>query len=209
MGEELLPLFPLGVVLFPRTSLPLHIFEERYKTMINGAIQAGSEFGIVLASEKGIVNTGCTARVKEVTHEYPDGRMDIVTVGRRRFLIHDLNDEEAVLRGNVQFFDDDDPEPAEEKLVERAIRGFYACRSLSETSDLPEPHLNDSQLSFQLAQVISDVEFRQTLLNTRSEAQRMKQLAEFFPTYMSRERHATRVRGLAPRNGHGHPPPES
>ena len=63
MQEGWLPLFPLEVVLFPRTALPLHIFEERYKEMIGEAIAARSEFGVVLTREKGIVNVGCTATV--------------------------------------------------------------------------------------------------------------------------------------------------
>ena len=78
MQQELLPLFPLEVVLFPRTQFPLHIFEDRYKEMIGDAVRDNSEFGIVLTAEKGIVSTGCTAVVEEVTQRYPDGRLDIV-----------------------------------------------------------------------------------------------------------------------------------
>ena len=66
MQGELLPLFPLQVVLFPRTPLPLHIFEERYKQMIADVQRNSAEFGVVLAGEKGIVNTGCTATVEKV-----------------------------------------------------------------------------------------------------------------------------------------------
>jgi len=67
MQDELLPLFPLQVVLFPRTSLPLHIFEERYKQMIGEVMRGKSEFGVVLAGEKGIVNTGCTASIEKLS----------------------------------------------------------------------------------------------------------------------------------------------
>ena len=99
MQDELLPLFPLQVVLFPRTALPLHIFEERYKEMIGDVLRGHTEFGVVLAGEKGIVNTGCTATVEKVLKNYPDGRMDLLTVGRRRFEIILLNDEKPYLRG--------------------------------------------------------------------------------------------------------------
>ena len=60
-----MPLFPLQVVLFPRTALPLHIFEERYKPMIGDVLRGNSEFGVVQAGEKGIVNTGCTATIEK------------------------------------------------------------------------------------------------------------------------------------------------
>src|SRR5271165_5447766 len=66
MEQSLLPLFPLNVVLFPRTPLPLHIFEERYKEMIGKAIRDQSEFGIVLAHENGIGNAGCTVTVEKL-----------------------------------------------------------------------------------------------------------------------------------------------
>src|SRR3954452_15477343 len=85
MAGRLLPLFPLSLVVFPRTRLPLHIFEERYKEMIGIAIREESEFGIVLAKDEGIVNAGCTVKVERVLHRYPDGRMDILTMGQRRF----------------------------------------------------------------------------------------------------------------------------
>ena len=95
MQPNLLPLFPLRVVVFPRTPLPLHIFEERYKEMVGEAIREKSEFGIVLAKDDGIVNAGCTVVVKEVLKTYPDGRMDILTRGVRRFEILGLNEDKA------------------------------------------------------------------------------------------------------------------
>jgi Lon protease-like protein len=77
MSSQLLPLFPLQVVVFPRTQLPLHIFEERYKEMVAAAMRDNTEFGIVLAKEDGIVNAGCTVGVEKV--QYADSRMDILT----------------------------------------------------------------------------------------------------------------------------------
>src|SRR5258707_10272056 len=107
MQEELLPLFPLQVVLFPRTALPLHIFEERYKQMICEALRGKTEFGVVQAGENGVVDTGCTASIEEVAKKYPDSRMEVLTVVRRRFEIIILNDEKRYLRRAVEFLDDD------------------------------------------------------------------------------------------------------
>ncbi len=112
MQPHLLPLFPLQVVLLPGGELPLHIFEDRYKEMIGevlrGELAFGNEFGVVLSSEKGIVNTGCTATVDQVLRRYPDGRMDILTRGRRRFEIVEAGRRASFLRGSVDFFDDDE-----------------------------------------------------------------------------------------------------
>ena len=203
MPEPFLPLFPLGVVLFPRTDLPLHIFEERYKTMIGEAIDAGSEFGVVWARDKGLMNTGCTALVRDVVKRYDDGQMDIVAVGRRRFELIELDNELEYTRGAVLYFDDEDPlEEVRRDTIERAIRGYYACRTVASGQALPEPDLNDPKLSFQLAQAIQEPEFRQILLMLRSEADRLKRLAEFFPVYLNKERRADFIRQIAPRNGY-------
>src|SRR5512140_2626173 len=101
---RLIPIFPLQVVIFPRTHLPLHIFEDRYKEMVGEAIRDRSEFGIVLARERGIVNAGCTVVVDKVLNMHPDGRMDIVTRGQRRFEITSLDQEKDYLRAEVEFF---------------------------------------------------------------------------------------------------------
>jgi Lon protease-like protein len=207
MQEELLPLFPLQVVLFPRTPLPLHIFEERYKQMVADVLRGHTEFGVVLAGEKGIVNTGCTATIDKVLKKYPDGRMDLITIGRRRFEIILLNDEKPYLRGAVEYFDDEASEPIPTDVRKRVMEAYNDIRTLEPAEPLHDPELSDPQLSFQLAQVVPDLDFRQILLATRSEADRMKRLAEFFPGFSSRQRQIQHVRAVAPTNGHAKRPP--
>ena len=202
MQDRLLPLFPLQVVLLPGGDLPLHIFEDRYKEMIGEVIRDRREFGVVLAGEKGIVDTGCTAMVDKVLRQYPDGRMDILTRGRRRFEIVTLNDERVFLRGEVEFFDDEDLDAASPEIQKRAIEGFNELQAL--TSDAPiEPDALTSQLSFRMAQAVTDVTFRQSILTTRSEADRLRQIADFLPEYLTRQRRIQHVKDVAPRNGHG------
>src|ERR1039457_5452936 len=121
MPTRLLPLFPLQVVVFPRTPLPLHIFEERYKEMVGAAIRDNSEFGIVLAKDGGIVNAGCTVTVEKLLQMYPDGRMDVLTRGQRRFEIHSLNEEKEYLQAEVTFFDDEAPADPSPELRDQAL----------------------------------------------------------------------------------------
>jgi Lon protease-like protein len=202
MQDALLPLFPLQVVLFPRTHLPLHIFEERYKEMINEVLTNRQEFGVVQAGEKGIVNTGCTATIERVVHRYPDGRMDILAMGQRRFEILMLNEEKSYLRGSVQFFDDDEEKPAPHELQMKALAGFTELKNLEEVQVLGEPNVEDPHLSFKLAQLVPDLNFRQLLLSNRSETDRMQQLADFFPPYIIKQRRIAHIKQVAPRNGH-------
>jgi Lon protease-like protein len=196
MQPGLLPLFPLQVVLLPGAELPLHIFEDRYKEMIAEVIQDRQEFGVILANEKGIVNTGCTALIDKVLREYPDGRLDILARGRRRFEIMRLNDDRSFLRGSVEFFDDEEESPVAPETRQRAIDGY---REVSKDAlDLDGP-----QLSFRLAAPVVDLGFRQSILTSRSEADRIRQLADFFPVHNLRQKRIQHVKEVAPRNGHG------
>ena len=84
-----------------------------------------------------MVNTGCSALVSKVMKQYDDGRMDILTVGRRRFEVYLLNEERDYLQGAVEFFDDDEAAaPAERSHFEQALRGYYALRNLDEPATL-------------------------------------------------------------------------
>ena len=202
MQDGLLPLFPLQVVLLPGSQLPLHIFEDRYKEMIAEVLRDKLEFGVVLASEKGIVNTGCSATIDRVLKEYPDGRLDILTRGRRRFEVLLLNDERSFLRGAVEFFDDDEPDPSEPAgpdLLRNVMAGFNELESVD---------TSDPRLSFRLAQEVPDLGFRQTLLTMRSEAERMRQIAGFLPGFLERRRKIQHTKSVAGSNGHAHHKPE-
>ena len=206
MSTGLIPLFPLEVVVFPRTPLPLHIFEERYKEMIGHAIRDNSEFGIVLAHENGIVNAGCTVVVEKLTEMYPDGRMDILTRGRRRFEIQSLNEEKAYLQAEVTFFDDDDLSPAPAEIRDQALSNYRALSQLGGTRESGEPNLEDPQLSFQLAQAVPDLNFLSMLLRQRSESKRLRELNQYLAQYIPRQKAIERLKALAVTNGHGRRP---
>jgi len=206
MSTELLPLFPLSLVLLPAMPLPLHIFEERYKEMVGNAIRDNSEFGIVLAEEDGIVNAGCTVIVEKLKRMYPDGRMDILTRGRRRFEIQSLNEEKSYLQAEVTFFDDDDFTETPAELRDQALSQYQALSQLSAVHLGEEPNLQDPQLSFQLAHAVPDLTFLNMLLRRRSERGRLAELNEFLSQYIPRQQKIERVKTLAPTNGHAGKP---
>jgi Lon protease-like protein len=205
MPASLLPLFPLQVVVFPRTQLPLHIFEERYKEMIGNAIRDRSEFGIVLARDRGIVNAGCSVTVDKVLEMYPDGRMDIVALGRRRFEIVRLDEDKEYLQAEVEYFDDEDPAPAPDDLRGEALGKYQVLTAIEQPGERPQPDLSDRQLSFQLAQTLPDLDFLNALLRVRSESERLRELVQYLATYIPRRRTIEHVRQVAPTNGHGGP----
>src|SRR6202451_4847321 len=100
MTDSRIPLFPLNVVLYPGATLPLHIFEPRYKRMIHDCLTHDREFGVILAGEKGVATIGCTAAITQKLKDYDDGRLDILTQGRSVFralkLLHEKDYHKAL-----------------------------------------------------------------------------------------------------------------
>ena len=101
--ERTLPLFPLNVVLFPDASLPLRIFEERYKLMMQRCLDGDSEFGVVLIRSGPEVggpaetySVGTVACIGEVDR-LEDGQMLMSVVGLRRFRILGISLHESYL----------------------------------------------------------------------------------------------------------------
>ena len=174
--------------------------------MVGGAIRDNSEFGIVLAKEGGIVNAGCTVTVEKLVQMYPDGRMDVLTRGQRRFEILSLNEEKDYLQAEVNFFDDEDPDAPPAELRTLAVTNYQTLMGLPGANPRPDPDLADRQLSFQLAHHLPDLDFLNTLLRHRSETERLKQLNQYLASYIPRQRTVERMKELAPTNGHGGKP---
>jgi Lon protease-like protein len=202
MATRLLPIFPLSVVLLPATPLPLHIFEERYKQMMGEVMPTSSEFGVVLAKEDGIVNIGCTAVVDRVLQRYPDGRLDLIVVGQRRFRISSLDQEMPYLQAEVEYFNDEHAEEVPLSLRQQAITGCEKLRAIESPSVIIEPRLDAPQLSFQLAQFILDLDKRQTVLALRSEVERLQFLIAMLPEYIAQRERVALAKRVGPMNGH-------
>lgn len=117
-SDMIIPIFPLNVVLMPDMALPLHIFEERYKTMIGECLEEGREFGIVYVSGDEIRKVGCTAKILKVLKRYEGGEMDIITMGENRFFIKELYDNKPYIEAKILLFDD---VPEEESSELRAL----------------------------------------------------------------------------------------
>jgi len=137
---------------------------------------------------------------------YPDGRMDILTRGERRFEIEGLNEEKDYLRAQVNYLDDEDLAVAPEDERETAIRQYRSLNELGAVRNHSEPDMEDPQLSFQLAQAVPDLDFLNVLLRQRSETERLKELNHFLSGYLPKQRAIERMRELAPTNGFGHKP---
>jgi len=199
--EQLLPLFPLPVVLFPEATLPLHIFEERYRLMVGEAARDHSEFGVVLVQDGKLSNAGCTATVERTVRQYDDGRFDVETQGRRRFRTLSLDQTKPYLQGAVEFFDDEEktaaPEAAQLARVVRLAQRI-AGTLRSSVPDLSTP----ARPSFVIAHHLPlDLAVKQELLIKRSERERIAALAQHLEELSRRLETIERTQQVARTNG--------
>jgi len=203
MSAARIPLFPLNVVLFPGQTVPLHIFELRYREMTRYCIDTKSCFGIVFVNDGKMARTGCSALIVKTLKEYEDGRSDILTVGQSAFHLIRTHEEKLYFEGDVEYLEEDftgaDPEFSTrlEQLCNQCHRVLYG-------EDAPrfEPQ-GASSLAYHVASELPlDPEFRQSLLEVRSEAKRQQRLAARLVEWLPQLRERDRVRTKAGGNGH-------
>jgi ATP-dependent Lon protease len=205
MKTERIPLFPLELVLFPGTPLPLHIFEPRYKMMISLCVEEKRPFAVVLVEDANLAKVGCTAEVIKVIERYPDGRMDIVTQGLRPCRIHDVLDEEPYNEAVVEYLEETIANIGPE-LPSRLIGAFQRCHELiyHRQLDLDEP-VGEAPLSYRLASELPiALTVKQELLELRSEPERRARLLMHLDEWAPQLERADRLRAKAAGNGHSH-----
>ena len=198
-----IPLFPLNVVLMPGAPLPLHIFEERYKQMVNECLDNESEFGMVLADESGTRRVGCTAKIVELVERYEDGRMLILVEGSRRFRLNNILTGKPYYVGEVEYLEEE-PEEDVSALAEECIalleRVVEAATEGSVGIEIEPPYKN---LSFAIAgRVEFDLETRQQILELTSEKERLEKVKEMLTAAAERLERERDAREKAQKNGH-------
>ena len=193
--SSLLPLFPLELVLLPGMSLPLHIFEPRYREMIAECLEQKKPFGVVRASSDGVADIGCTAEILCVTKKYDDGRMDIVTRGVERFEVVEVNQDRTFLRAEITVLqDDDEPDKPAVEMVTQAVRLHAEIAKLA-GAEPSGPDEHAANLSFLLAGSLPlDLDFKQTLLSTPSEAKRLEAVVGYLEAILPGLRRAAKAR---------------
>jgi len=134
----------------------------------------------------------------------------VLTGGRRRVAVVVRNVDEECLRGEVELFEDDDWSSASPELRDRAIQAYKKIRQvLQETGDEAAenaPNPDNPLLSFQLAQVVDDLDFQNVMLRSRSETERLQHFIDVTNPYLARREYKSKMQRIAPLNGFGHKP---
>ena len=178
-----LKLFPLSIVAFPSKVIPLHIFEERYKKLINECIEQKSEFGVIYQNNKGLAKLGCTVSVNKIVNRYPDGRMDIVSVGNKIFKLEDQSLIDEITVGDISYLPEPIPLPNQifDSLKEKYIK-LLITLGLKENIDY---HLSKT-MTFELLEMIQlSSQFELELLSINSEKERAEVLNKFFDSLLN------------------------
>ncbi len=197
-----LPLFPLdNVVLLPFKRLPLHIFEERYKQMINMCIEEETEFGIVWGSDDDFREIGSAALVTDLIARSEDGRMNIVTQGTRRFQVLEQLDIHPYITGIVEEIDDE-PEVPDQTLGNQVQDLYREALKLSLGWFKPkkEEEIDLAELSYVVAASLNlPLPEQQTILEMRSANERLQTVSKILKEALKGIREVKRRTG-----GNGH-----
>jgi Lon protease-like protein len=173
------PLFPLGIVALPTELIPLHIFEERYQTMMNRCLREEAEFGIVWLAEDGLREVGCSCAIERVLERLEDGRMNLVARGRRVFRVVERLSELPYPAGVVKFLQDRE-EALDAELLAQA-RAAYAELVQRATDNQPEPGDLAQMDAYAMAATVDfGPDAKQGLLDLRSENARLRLLTRLF-----------------------------
>jgi Lon protease-like protein len=194
------PLFPLGIVALPHELVPLHIFEERYRTMIGECLEQEREFGIVWASDDGVRPVGCAMEITEVLERMEDGRMNILTRGTRPFRIIDEGHGLPYPSGTIEFLVDKAERPDAKTVA--AAHEAYGALVTQATDRTPEPEELHAMTAYQMAATVDfGRDAKQGLLDLRSENARLRLITRLFRAASRRLDFIERARERARSNG--------
>jgi Lon protease-like protein len=197
------PLFPLGLVALPSELVPLHIFEERYKTMMARCLEEESEFGIVWLADDGLREVGCACEIAEVLERMPDGRLNLVARGTRAFRIEARQEELAYPAGTVEFLEDR-AEDADDDAAAEAHAAFADLVSQA-TDEEPDTEEIGGMTAYEMAaRVEFGLDAKQGLLDLRSETARMRLVTRLFRAAIKRLDFIDRAQARARSNGKVH-----
>jgi Lon protease-like protein len=203
MAERLsrnFPLFPLGIVALPGELIPLHIFEERYKKMMNECLREDAEFGIVWLSDEGLREIGCACEIDRVLERMDDGRMNIVVRGTRPFRVLERQGHLAYPAGVIEFVEDREELP-EPELREAAHEAYGELVRLATDRD-PEAADLEGMTAYAMAATVDfGLAAKQGLLDLRSESARLRLVTRLFRAAIKRLEFVERAQERARSNG--------
>lgn len=197
------PLFPLGIVALPTESVPLHVFEDRFRTMIDECLEGESEFGIVWLSDDELKPVGCACEIERVLDREDDGRFTILVRGTRVFRLLQRQDDLPYPAGIVEFLSEPQ-EPLDEDTAGEARELYAELVEAATDRTLSADELAALSAYGMAATVDFGVEAKQELLELRSENARLRLLTLLFRAAIKQVELSERAQIRAHSNGKVH-----
>jgi len=194
------PLFPLGIVALPGELIPLHIFEERYKTMIDECIGQQREFGIVWLSDDGLREVGCACAIDQVLERTDDGRINLIVRGTRPFRVLERQGHLPYPAGVIEFVEDREDQVDAE--LAKGAHEAYAELYKRATDREPDPEELTGMSAYAMAATVDfGLDAKQGLLDMRSENARLRLVTRLFRAAIKRLELVDKVQERARSNG--------
>ena len=171
--NDKIPIFPLPLVLLPGETLPLHIFEEKYKKMIEYCLKNNKKFGIINSKNNDSLVIGCTASIEQLVGGENESReYDILVSGVERFIVKSYNTSESYKQAYVKTWNDIDDTINEDLLQEANVFLYEVLLKLGASSKIPQIDMPKS--SFEIASMLDiDKRAKKILLKSQSENDRL------------------------------------
>jgi ATP-dependent Lon protease len=202
--DDRLPLFPLGIVVYPGEPVPLHIFEFRYREMVRVCLEEQRAFGIVLMRDAKLADVGCTVRIEKVMKAYDDGRSDILCRGEQRFRIRQVYREKPYLTAEAEDFEPDGAgiADADPSARERLITQHMKLLEMAGEEIRPSAYQTRTPISYVVARNAGlELEQKQELLEIPLERDRLTFLTDHLETVLKRVRVMKEVKRRAQGDG--------
>ncbi len=177
-----IPLFPLNIVVLPKEEIPLHIFEDRYKKMIDNCLEKKLEFGIIYMKNNNIEDIGCSILISKVLKKHTSGKYDLICKGSKRFRIKKVYKSNDLWQADVEYLNEDYAQINKDyfdKILDKYLKIIIAV----------SPNINfqaelKKNTSFDFTKnVILPREIKQLFLNLRNEESRLEFINDFLDSF--------------------------
>ena len=180
-----IPLFPLNMIVLPFEQVPLHIFEPRYKKMINESIKNNTPFGIVSKNNGSVDSVGCSLKVTKIIKHHESGEYDLIATGDKCFQVIERSKVNDLWVGSIEYMR---TPKIEDKNILKSVQNKYLELLIKLKNEKNFEFLMDKNISFQfLAGILLPVDIKRNILMLNSETKRLIYINDLFKKILSQK----------------------
>ncbi len=182
-----IPLFPINMSILPEEKVPLHIFEERYKKMINKCLKNKSSFGIIYKNKEKLHEIGTTVKIIKVYKKYDDGRYDLLVEGQKRFKVVKFIKNRSLWQGEIIHFDEEYDKIDTIKFSKTLDKYLKLLLTLNIDHDI-QSEINKSKSFDFTKNILIPTEIKQEFLELFNEEERIDYINDFLESIIQKSK---------------------